>query len=171
MKIVFAISEVEELVKTGGLADVGKALPLALHSEGEDVAIVMPYYKSIADTFHLDTICDTQTLFTEGKVYHFDVRALAWHGITVYFVDYPEYFMRDGLYSNAYDAYEDNGERFSFFSGAVLQTLQALSFTPDVIHCHDWHTAMLPYLLNHERSGFFKNRKLFLTLIRISKWL
>ena len=82
MKIVFAISEVEELVKTGGLADVGKALPLALHSEGEDVAIVMPYYKSIADTFHLDTICDTQTLFTEGKVYHFDVRAVAslWMG-------------------------------------------------------------------------------------------
>ncbi|MAO29127.1 MAG: glycogen synthase GlgA [Alteromonas sp.] len=164
MKIVFAISEVEELVKTGGLADVGKALPLALHSEGEDVAIVMPYYKSIADTFHLDTICDTQTLFTEGKVYHFDVRALAWHGITVYFVDYPEYFMRDGLYSNAYDAYEDNGERFSFFSGAVLQTLQALSFTPDVIHCHDWHTAMLPYLLNHERSGFFEQTKTVFTI-------
>lgn len=164
MNIVFAISEVEELVKTGGLADVGKALPLALHQAGEDVAIVMPYYKTIAEEYDLTALCERQTLFTEGKVYHFDIRELNWHGISVYFVDYPEYFQRDGLYASAYDAYEDNGERFSFFSGAVLHTLQTLERRPDVIHCHDWHTAMLPFLMTHERSGYFASTRSVFTI-------
>ena len=164
MKIVFAISEVEELVKTGGLADVGKALPLALRDAGQDVTIIMPYYKTLADTYNLPTACPTQTLFAQSKVYNFDVRVMEWHGITIYFVDYAEYFMRDGLYSNAYDAYEDNGERFSFFSGAVLNTLQALSLCPDVIHCHDWHTAMLPFLMTHEHSGFFNQTRTVFTI-------
>ncbi|MDO6577404.1 glycogen synthase GlgA [Alteromonas stellipolaris] len=162
MKIVFAISEVEELVKTGGLADVGKALPLALKDAGEDVVIVMPYYKVLADSLNLPSACETQTLFTEYKVYNFEVRVMDWHGIPVYFVDYPEYFMREGLYSNAYEAYEDNGERFCFFSGAVLATLQAINYSPDVIHCHDWHTAMLPYLTAYDNTGFFdKTRTVF----------
>lgn len=164
VKIVFAISEVEELVKTGGLADVGKALPLALNKAGEDVAIVMPYYKELAETYNLSTACDTQILFSEGKVYHFDIRMMDWQGINVYFVDYPDYFMRDGLYSNAYEAYADNGERFSFFSGAVLQTLKALSLVPDVIHCHDWHTAVLPYLLSHDQGGFFERTRSVFTI-------
>lgn len=164
MKIVFAISEVEELVKTGGLADVGKALPLALKDAGHDVAIVMPYYQTIAAEHALDTVCTRQTLFAESEVYHFDVRQMSWHGIDIYFVDYPEYFDREGLYSSAYDAYQDNGERFSFFSGAVLQTLQAVSYIPDIIHCHDWHTAMLPYLLAYDRSGAFADTRSVFTI-------
>ena len=164
MKIVFAISEVEELVKTGGLADVGKALPLALKEAGHDVAIVMPYYQTIAKAHNLATVCPTQTLFAESQVYHFDIRHMSWHGIDVYLVDYPEYFDREGLYSNAYDAYQDNGERFSFFSGSVLQTLQAVACIPDVIHCHDWHTAMLPYLLAYDRSGAFSQTRSVFTI-------
>lgn len=164
MNIVFAISEVEELVKTGGLADVGKALPIALHALGDNVAIVMPYYKVLADQLNLPCVTEKQTLFTEGKVYHFDIRHMDFQNIPVYFVDSPEHFMRDGLYSNAYDAYEDNGERFSFFSGAVLQTLQAIDRKPDVIHCHDWHTAMLPFLLAHDKSGYFDQTRTVFTI-------
>jgi len=164
VKIVFAISEVEELVKTGGLADVGKALPLALKNAGDDVTIVMPYYKVLADTLDLTSACPTQTIATNGKIYHFDVREMQWHGITIYFVDYAEYFMREGLYSSAYEAYDDNGERFSFFSGAVLSTLKAFSLTPDVIHCHDWHTAMLPFLMAYERSSFFESTRTVFTI-------
>ncbi len=156
MNIVFAISEVEELVKTGGLADVGKALPLALNALGDDVTIVMPYYQVLADQLNLPTVTEQQTLFTEGQVYHFDIRHMLWHGIPVYFIDSPVHFMREGLYANAFEGYEDNGERFSFFSGAVLQTLKAIDTRADVIHCHDWHTAMLPFLLTYEQSGFFK---------------
>ncbi|RDV25567.1 glycogen synthase GlgA [Alteromonas aestuariivivens] len=164
MKIVFAISEVEDLVKTGGLADVGKALPLALSEMGHEVVIVLPYYQAIAREYQLADACPPQTLFAESQVYHYRLKELHWHGIQVYFVDYPEYFDRDGLYSNAYEAYKDNGERFSFFCGAVLSALQAISWQPDVIHCHDWHTAMLPYLMAYDRSGFFSDSKTVFTI-------
>ena len=164
MNIVFAISEVEELVKTGGLADVGKALPLALDTLGESITIVMPYYQVLAEQLNLPTVTEQQTLFTEGQVYHFDIRYMQWHGIPIYFVDSPEYFMREGLYANAFEAYEDNGERFSFFSGAVLQTLKAIDKKPDIIHCHDWHAAMLPFLLTHDKSGYFDGTKTIFTI-------
>lgn len=164
MNIVFAISEVEELVKTGGLADVGKALPIALKALGENVSIFMPYYKALAEQLALPCATEKQTLFTEGQVYHFDIRHLKWNQIDLYFIDLPEFFMRGGLYSDAYDAYEDNGERFSFFSGAVLHTLRAMDNKPDIIHCHDWHTAMLPFLLETDKSGFFSNTKTVFTI-------
>lgn len=164
MNIVFAISEVEELVKTGGLADVGKALPLAQKSLGHEVTIFLPYYRSIAEQFDLSAACAEQTLFSESKVYHYNLRQLHWHGINLYFVDYPDYFNREGLYNNAYEAYTDNGERFSFFCGAVLNALQTLKIEPDIIHCHDWHTAMLPFLMRHDRSGYFTSTKSVFTI-------
>ena len=164
MKIVFAISEVEDLVKTGGLADVGKALPLALQAAGHEVSIFLPYYKTIAQQHNLPEACPAQTLFTESKVYHFTLRHMEWRGVNVYFVDYPEYFDRDGLYNSAYEAYGDNGERFAFFSGAVLHALQSLNQQPDIIHCHDWHSAMLPFLLKQDPSGYFANTKSVFTI-------
>ena len=164
MNIVFAISEVEDIVKTGGLADVGKALPIALNAMGHEVTIVMPYYKEIADKYKLADACGPQTLFSEGKVYHYNIKQLHWHGLNILFIDYPEYFDRDGLYTNGYEAYADNGERFSFFSGCVLSALQAVSLQPDIIHCHDWHTAMLPFFMAHEKSGFFADTKTVFTI-------
>jgi len=164
VKIIFAISEVEELVKTGGLADVGKALPLALKEAGHDVGIIMPYYRSIAQQFKLASACTQQTLFAESNVYHFDIRQLSWNDIDIYFVDYPAYFDRDGLYSSTYEAFPDNGERFSFFCGASIMVMQALALQPDILHCHDWHTAMLPFLLKTDRSGDFTDVKSVFTI-------
>lgn len=164
MNIVFAISEVEELVKTGGLADVGKALPLALKRMGHEVSIVMPCYRQLKEAHTLTTDATAQILSTKGKDYHFEIQHLTWHGITVYLIDYPDYFDRDGLYSSAYNAFEDNGERFSFFSGAVLKALQSLSIKPDVIHCHDWHAAMLPFLLRYDHAAYFDNTKTVFTI-------
>ncbi|MEW9797894.1 glycogen synthase GlgA [Alteromonas sp. CYL-A6] len=164
MNIVFAISEVEELVKTGGLADVGKALPIALKDLGYNVTIVMPYYQQLKSDISAEKVGDTLELFTESQVYHFDVHSMTWQGLQVYLIDYPEYFDRDGLYASSFNAFSDNGERFSFFSGAVLQSLQALNIQPDVIHCHDWHTAMLPFLMAHDRSGHFANTRSVFTI-------
>ncbi|MCW8091029.1 glycogen synthase GlgA [Alteromonas sp. ASW11-130] len=169
MNIVFAISEVEDLVKTGGLADVGKALPLALKEAGHNVIIIMPYYLAIANQLEmapakLASACSQQTLFTQSQVYHFDVKQLNWNDINVYFIDYPEYFAREGIYSNGYDVYNDNGERFSFFCGAVLNMLQSIGFQPDVIHCHDWHTAMLPFLMSFDHSGYFDDTATVFTI-------
>jgi len=164
VNIVFAISEVEELVKTGGLADVGKALPLALHDMGENISIVMPYYRAIASAHDAPIIANAQTLFTDSKVYNFCVRHMLFNGIDLYLIDYPEYFDRDGLYTNTYEAFDDNSERFSFFCGAVLHTLSSLSLPADIIHCHDWHTAMLPFLMTHDQSGHFTHTKTVFTI-------
>jgi starch synthase len=164
MKVLFVVSEVEDLVKTGGLADVGKALPLALAGLGHDVTIVMPYYKQLADKFNAANCCDNQTLSAGGKSYEFAVKRLTLEGLPVLAVDYPEYFERKGLYSDDYHAYSDNAERFAFFASAALQASKAVGFQPDIVHCNDWHTALTPYFVSIDDSGFFAQAKTIFTI-------
>ncbi|MFT4941530.1 MAG: starch synthase [Paraglaciecola sp.] len=155
MKILFVVSEVEDLVKTGGLADVAKSLPMALTEMGHEVIIVMPYYKVLADQYPVADDCPKQTLFASRKPYEFAIKRLGVGNVPVYCVDYPEYFARDGIYSDDYHAYSDNAERFAFFAQAALQTSKALSFQPDIVHCNDWHTALTPYFMSIDDSDFF----------------
>lgn len=164
MKILFVVSEVEDLVKTGGLADVGKALPLALADMGHEVTIVMPYYKQLADKFDATDCCTKQTLFSGHKPYEFAVKSLTLEGLRVLAVDYPEYFYRKGLYSDDYHAYADNAERFAFFANAALQAAKAVDFQPDIVHCNDWHTALTPYFVSIDDSGFFAHAKTIFTI-------
>jgi len=164
MKILFVVSEVEDLVKTGGLADVGKALPLALAELGHDVTIVMPYYRQLADKFNADDCCVKQTLYAGHKSYEFAVKSLTLEGLQVLAVDYPEYFDRKGLYSDDYHAYSDNAERFAFFANAALQASKAVGFQPDIVHCNDWHTALIPYFVSIDDSGFFAQAKTIFTI-------
>lgn len=167
MRIAFAVSEVEDIVKTGGLADVGKSLPLALRSLGHDVCVVMPLYKDIADR-DMAEACSPLSIEHQGQTYSFNVKKSDLHGITVYFIEHNDYFYRDGLYSNGYDAFVDNGQRFAFFSQAVLYVLEAVEFIPDILHANDWHTAMTPYFLRHvgnaELRRAFANCKSTLTI-------
>ena len=153
MQIVFAVSEVEDLVKTGGLADVGKSLPIALKAMGHDVCIVMPLYQAIEQKASLSDACVPLSFTASGQHYEFRVKQLSLHDVPVYLIDYPDYFARDGLYSDSYDAFEDNGQRFAFFCNATLHALSHLSIVPDVIHCNDWHTGMLPFLIRHNEQG------------------
>ena len=173
MRIAFAVSEVEDLVKTGGLADVGKSLPIALKAIGHDVRIVMPLYKDINFTHlgitdKLPDACSPQVIHYRGQTYHFGVKTLELHSVTVYLLDHPDYFQRDGLYSDGYDAFADNGQRFAFFSQAVLYTLNAVGFIPEILHANDWHTALTPYFLKHcensELRGEFMHTKSVLTI-------
>lgn len=164
MKILFVVSEVEDLVKTGGLADVGKALPLALAKLGHDVTIVMPYYRQLADKFKATDRCANQTLYAGRKSYEFTVKNLTLQGLQVLAVDYPEYFDRKGLYSDDYHAYPDNAERFAFFASAALQASKAADFRPDIVHCNDWHTALTPYFVSIDDSGFFAQAKTIFTI-------
>ncbi|WP_100643557.1 glycogen synthase GlgA [Alteromonas facilis] len=147
MRIAFAVSEVEDLVKTGGLADVGKALPMALKQLGHDVRIVMPLYKSIAAQASLSDACLPLAIHNGNETITLGVKQLTLHGVTVYLLDAPDYFMRDGLYTDGYDEFPDNGQRFAFFSQAVLVALSHLGFIPDILHCNDWHTGLLPALM------------------------
>lgn len=164
MKILFVVSEVEDLAKTGGLADVGKALPLALAALGHDVTIVMPYYKQLAKKFNAADCCARQTLTAGRKCYEFSVKSLTLEGLPVLAVDYPEYFDRKGLYADDYHAYPDNAERFAFFASAALQASRAVDFKPDIVHCNDWHTALVPYFVSIDDSGFYAQVKTIFTL-------
>jgi len=152
MKILFLISEVEDIVKTGGLADVGKALPIALSELGHEVKIVLPYYKAVADSLKLSNATPQQIIYTNGKNYAFDIKELNFNGISVYFVDYPKYFNNDKLYGE--DSKFSNAEKFTFFSLAALKTAEAVGFKPDILHTNDWHTSMACYFAKHSPLSY-----------------
>ena len=146
MKILYATSEAVPFIKTGGLADVAGSLPPALAEEGAEVAVILPLYQKVKEKFgdQLNFVC-------------YDFVDLAWRhsycglfsmekdGVTWYFVDNEQYFARPNLYG-----YDDDGERFGFFSRAVIQMLPRMKFWPDVIHCNDWQTALIPIYLKDD---------------------
>lgn len=149
MKILFAAAEVVPFIKTGGLADVIGALPKALKQAGHEVAIVMPKYKDIPSKYqeqmhHLGS----GNVSVGWRSVYGGVEKLEWEGIPVYFLDNESYFGRDGVYG-----YWDDGERFAFLNRAILDLLPIMDFWPDIIHCHDWHTAMVPLLLKEHFSA------------------
>ncbi|WJG09730.1 glycogen synthase GlgA [Aliiglaciecola sp. LCG003] len=164
MKILFVVSEVEGLAKTGGLADVAKALPMELKKLGHEVIIVMPYYKALADKFDAPTAAPEQLLYAFDKPYHFNIRQLQIEDVAVFAIDHGEYFQRSGFYTDGYHAYPDNAERFAFFADAALTASKALNFQPDIVHCNDWHTALTPYFMRTDKSGFFNRSKSVLTI-------
>ncbi|MDP2939318.1 MAG: glycogen synthase GlgA [Candidatus Omnitrophota bacterium] len=155
MKILFCSSEIVPFAKTGGLADVAGALPLALEDLGLEVAVVMPKYKSIdAQKFSIKEIGKDIYAAKIGK------------NICVYFIENNKYFERDGLYGEKTGDYLDNLERFSFFSLRALQLMRQIDFKADIIHCNDWQTALIPiYLKNfYKDKPFFKTMKTVLTV-------
>ncbi len=152
MKVLFAAAEAHPFVKTGGLADVIGALPKALKSAGVDVRVILPKYRGIPDKFvsqmeHVAAL----TVPIGWRNQYCGIERIVYDGIPVYFIDNEYYFGRDGIYG-----YMDDGERFSFFNRAVLECLETLDFQPDVLHCHDWHAAVIPMLLQaHYRHNPF----------------
>lgn len=152
MKVLFAAAEAHPFVKTGGLADVIGALPKALKGAGVDVRVILPKYRGIPDKFvsqmeHVAAL----TVPIGWRNQYCGIERIVYDGIPVYFIDNEYYFGRDGIYG-----YMDDGERFSFFNRAVLECLETLDFQPDVLHCHDWHAAVIPMLLQaHYRHNPF----------------
>jgi starch synthase len=164
MKILFLISEVEDIVKTGGLADVGKALPIALSELGHELCIVLPYYKAAHDSLQLSDATPQQIIYANDQSYTFNIKELNFNGIPVYFVDYPEYFNNEHLYSENDGV--SNAEKFTFFSLAALKTAEAIGFKPDILHTNDWHTSMACYFAKHSPLvyEFFAHTKSVLTI-------
>ncbi|MFQ5604172.1 MAG: glycogen synthase GlgA [bacterium] len=148
MKICFAISECVPFIKTGGLADVGGALPKALADAGCEVKVFLPLYAAV-------NILEHELVFVEalqnvpvqvaGKTVAFNV----WCGnlpesdVPVYFIECPAYFQRPEIYTR----HADEDERFIFFQLAILAVMQRLQWSPDLVHCNDWQTALLPVYL------------------------
>ena len=143
MKVLICSSEIVPFVKTGGLADVAGALPLALEQLGVEVRLSMPKYKTIKNAAS-----------KLGK------------NILVYFIENDKYFNRDNLYSEKTGDYPDNLERFSFYARQTLDLMKVEGFRPDIIHCNDWQSALIPVYLKtiYKDDPFFKNTKSVLTI-------
>lgn len=148
MKIAFFASEVAPYAKTGGLADVTGSLPRFLAKLGLEVKVFMPLYREVrrAGTPLLKT-ADRLSIDWAGHQEIFSLWESLEGGASVYFIDKPALYDRDGLYGTPGGDYPDNGERFAFFSRAALEALKHLDFAPDVLHVHDWQASIaLAYL-------------------------
>jgi len=158
MRIVMCASEVVPFAKTGGLADVAGALPLALEDCGEEVIIIMPKYKAIDNAkFGIKKTKEGISYSTTGK------------NIKVYFIEHDGYFNRDGLYGDKNGDHKDNLERFSYYSKRCLELLNQIKFKPDVIHIHDWQACLIPVYLKSlfAKDAFYKNIGTMLTIHNI----
>ncbi len=161
MKVLFAASEAYPFIKTGGLADVVGALPKALARKDVSVSVVLPYYQDIPDLLkqRISYVKDLRVPLSWRRQYCGILKAEL-DGISFYFIDNLYYFGRKGLYG-----YYDDAERFAFFSRAVLECLPELGGIPDIIHCNDWQTALIPVFLEkfyrHEKEGYEDLRVLY----------
>ena len=144
MKVLFATSECVPFIKTGGLADVVGALPAELCKEGCDARVILPKYSQIAQKYKDEMRYISNIYIKMGwRNQYCGVFELKIGSVTYYFVDNEFYFKSDAIYGDiAIDI-----ERFAFFDKAVLALLQVIDFWPDVIHCNDWQTGMVPVLL------------------------
>ena len=147
MKIVFAASEAAPFIKTGGLGDVAQALPEALSEyKGNEVLLFLPYYAKIKDdpNIEVERVAEFTTKLSWRNSY---VGLMKYKSrrrkLRVYFIDNEYYFRRTTTYGD-----HDDGERFAYFCKAILESLVYLGEAPDIIHCNDWQTALLPAMLH-----------------------
>lgn len=168
MKVLFATSECAPFIKTGGLGDVAQALPTALaKNKNVEVCVFLPYYRSIKNNpdIKVEYITNFEVPLAWRRVYCGIFKAVSRSKkLTHYFIDNEYYFDRDGAYGHF-----DDGERFAFFSKAILEALQYLDISPDVIHCNDWQTALIPMMLkaNYSHIDRYKDIKTIFTIHNI----
>ncbi|MDD6793813.1 MAG: glycogen synthase GlgA [Clostridiaceae bacterium] len=157
MKVLFVAAEANPLIKSGGLGDVAGALPKELARKGVDVRVIIPKYKNINWEFKnkLKFICSFYTK-VGWRTRYCGIFEYEHEGVTYYLLDNERYFGRDGMYG-----YYDDAERFAFFDRAVLEMLKVINWQPDVIHCNDWQTGMVPVLLGlqYKKDLFYAGMK------------
>lgn len=168
IKLLFVGSESSPFIKTGGLGDVVAALPKYLKKEGAEVKLILPLYSLIdREKYHLTKLYDGccvkmgnceewYSVYYAETPCHYDA----------YFIEFNKYFDRYGVYDdkNTHEEYQDNAYRYSFFSRAALQLAKDLGYQPDIVHVHDWQTALIPYYLKKDYDPFFANTKSVLTI-------
>lgn len=164
-KVLFIAGEAVPFIKTGGLADVAGALPKALCEKGIDARVMLPLYLGIPQEFKNNMQylgnCYVQVSW---RSQYCGVFMYNYQGVIYYFLDNEYYFKRHGLYGHY-----DDGERFAFFSKAVLEVLKIIDFKPDIIHANDWHTALTPVFLDcfYRGDEYCKNIQTVFTIHNI----
>jgi starch synthase len=144
LRILFAASEGLPFSKTGGLADVVEALPKALVAQGHELAVVLPRYRGIKTSM---VVMPSMTIPLGGRLRFPSIAdGTMLNGVRYFFVDDPGYFDRDGIYGGSAGDFPDNAERYSEFCRATIEIAKHV-WPADVIHCHDWQTALVPVLL------------------------
>ncbi len=173
MKVLFVSPEMEPLAKVGGLADVVGALPRELNKIGCDVRVIIPLYRDVKNNLKklklkpkdlkLEVVIAIDWLCYKGNL-----REVNLDGVRVYLLENDIFFDREYIYSTPKGDYQDNALRFGFFSLAVLEAAKLVDFKPDIIHCHDWQTALVPISLKWRKhlkdDLFFKGSKLVFTI-------
>lgn len=162
-KILFVASEAVPFIKTGGLADVAGSLPKCFNKEEFDVRVILPKYLCMSEEwkskmnyvthFYMDLAWRSQ---------YVGVLEMQYDGIQFYFIDNEYYFAGAKPYGNIYQ----DIEKFAFFSKAALSALPSIGFKPDIIHCHDWQTGLIPVLLKDRfpESEFYRDIKSIITI-------
>lgn len=157
MKILLAGSEMTPFARTGGLGDVLEGLPAALAARSHEVSVVLPCYRGLAGDarfaprstgVHIGVQVGDKRLDAEI------LQATAPNGVQVFLVRKDEYFDRPGLYGAEGHDYQDNAERFIFFSRAVVELARRIVPPLDILHVHDWQTALVPVLVKDRRLPF-----------------
>ena len=165
MNILYVTSEAVPFCKTGGLADVAGSLPPSLAANGDRVSVILPLYETVKDKWgeklHFERWTNVRLAWREVYCGLF---SFEYEGVTWYFVDNESYFRRSDLYG-----YYDDGERFAFFSRAVTELLRSLPEKPDVVHCNDWQSALVPVYIRDEavRDDFYRSIRTVITVHNI----
>ena len=163
LKILLASSEVYPFAKTGGLADIAGSLPKALKQLGHDVRVIMPKHKCVTQCplgirpMGLDVDIPVGETRKMGFLYSSHLNG----DIPVYLVGNETYFSRDPIYGTRHGEYPDNAKRFIFFCRSVLEACKSMGFHPDIIHCNDWQTGLIPAYLKTVYAGdkWFQNTR------------
>ena len=165
MKIIFTASEMRPFAETGGLAEVIASLPKALQELGHEVKVFLPFYRPVQKTGFKFKKEKTLLLVPMGAAREHGALYKTVHkGIEVYSVAQNFYYDRPGLYGDKRGDYDDNDRRYTFFNRGVLEALKHLRFSPDIIHCNDWQTGLLPCFLKTLYKGeplFKKTKSIF----------
>ncbi len=171
MNIVLAASEAFPFCKTGGLADVVGALGQQLAGQkGNKVLLFLPHYRNIRRVSSLKVVPGVYLIPVGDKIEQVSLSYINWGNVLVFFVGNRKYFDRPELYRTKLGDYVDNDERFILFSRAVLEGCKFVGFRPDLIHCHDWQTALIPAYLKtvYKLDAFYTRTRCLLTLHNIA---
>ena len=140
MKVLYVASEALPFAASGGLADVAGSLPAAIKKNKTDCRVIMPLYGTISDEMRSKMQFITNIMVpVSWRMQYCGIFEAKANGVTYYFIDNEYYFKRNTLYGHY-----DDGERFAFFSRAVLEIIPVIGFKPDIIHCNDWQSALVP---------------------------